>query len=306
MYLSRRDMLKLSAGAGAALAVGPVPLFAQGRAIIEKPIPSSGERIPVIGLGTARTFNVGASDEERAPLREVLRLFHEMGGRLLDTASRYGQAEQVSGDLARDLGIGDELFLATKVNAEGKEAGIEQLETSMRRLGRRTIDLMQVHNIRGWQTQLATLRAWKEQGRFRYIGITTSSRRQYSNFAAVMESEQLDFVQLNYSIGNREAEQRLLPLARDRGMAVIINEPFRRGRLFQAVEGRSLPDWATDYDIESWAQYFLKFIVSHPAVTCAIPATSKPHHLEDNMRAVYGRLPDDAGRAGMAEYFDAL
>ena len=306
MDLTRRDMLKLTAGAGAAVALGRLPAFAQAPEILKRPIPSSGELIPVVGLGTARTFNVGDSEEERAPLRAVLEAFVEMGGTLLDTAYGYGNSEAVSGDLAKQLGVVDRLFMATKVAAQEKQQGIEQMETSMRRLNRSVIDLMQVHNLRGWQIQLATLREWKAAGRIRYIGITTSRNRQHDDFARVMGSEELDFVQLNYSLGSRQAEERLLPLAADRGMAVLVNVPFMGGRLFQAVQGVQLPEWAAEFDAQSWGQFFLKFIISHPAVTCPIPATAKVHHLRDNMGAAYGRLPDEAMRRRMVEFFEAL
>jgi aryl-alcohol dehydrogenase-like predicted oxidoreductase len=306
MILTRREMLKLSAGAGAALALGRLPAFAEASEIIKRPIPSSGELIPAVGLGTARTFNVGTSEEERAPLREVLEAFVAMGGTVLDTAPGYRNSERVAGELARELGVTDKLFMATKVGAEDRERGIEQMQNSMRLLDRDVIDLMQVHNLRGWRTQLATLREWKAAGRIRYIGITTSSLRQYELFAEIMEKEELDFVQLNYSIATREAEKRLLPLARDRGMAVLVNRPYNLARLFRAVEGHELPDWAAEFDAASWGQFFLKFILSHPAVTCPIPATSKVAHLRDNMGAAYGRLPDERTRRRMVELFESL
>lgn len=306
MILSRRDMIKLGAGAGAALALGRLPAFGQTPELIRRAIPSSGERVPAVGLGTARTFNVGMSEAELAPLREVMAAFIELGGTVLDTAPGYGSSEAVSGALARELDVVDRLFIATKVAATEKAQGIEQMENSMRLLNRSAIDLMQIHNLRGWETQLATLREWKAAGRFRYIGITTSRDSQYDDFAAVMEREELDFVQLNYSLGSRKAEERLLPLAADRGMAVLVNLPYMRGRLFQAVEGHELPEWAAEFDATSWGQFFLKFILAHPAVTCPIPATTKVHHLRDNIGATYGRLPDEAMRRRMIEFFDAL
>jgi len=299
-------MIKLGAGAGAALALGRLPAFGQTPELIRRAIPSSGERVPAVGLGTARTFNVGMSEAELAPLREVMAAFIELGGTVLDTAPGYGSSEAVSGALARELDVVDRLFIATKVAATEKAQGIEQMENSMRLLNRSAIDLMQIHNLRGWETQLATLREWKAAGRFRYIGITTSRDSQYDDFAAVMEREELDFVQLNYSLGSRKAEERLLPLAADRGMAVLVNLPYMRGRLFQAVEGHELPEWAAEFDATSWGQFFLKFILAHPAVTCPIPATTKVHHLRDNMGAAYGRLPDEAMRRRMIEFFDAL
>ncbi len=307
MELTRREMLKLSAGVGAALTFGRLPAFGQDAStILKRPIPSSGEMIPVVGLGTARTFNVGASEEERAPLREVLKTFVDMGGALLDTAEAYDKSEAVSGDLAKDLGLTDKLFMATKVGAEEKDAGIVEMENSLRVLHRSTIDLMQIHNLRGWQTQLATLREWKAAGKVRYIGITTSSNRQYADFAAVMEKEELDFIQVNYSLAQRQAEEHILPLAADQGMAVLVNLPFGRGRLFQAVEGHELPEWAAEFDAKSWGQFFLKYIIAHPAVNCPIPATTQAHHARDNMGAAYGGLPDDAMRKKMVEFFTGL
>jgi aryl-alcohol dehydrogenase-like predicted oxidoreductase len=307
MELTRREMLKLTAGAGAALALGVrLPAWAQSSEIMKRPIPSSGELIPVVGLGTSRTFNVEATEEALAPLREVMKTFAEMGGTVLDTAYAYRNSERVSGILAKDLGVTDQLFMATKVRAENKEQGIEQMENSMSMLNRSVIDLMQIHNLRDWQNQLATLREWKAAGRFRYIGITTSSTRQYEDFAAVMEQEELDFIQVNYSLAARRAEERILPLAADRGMAILVNLPYGRGRLFEAVEGHELPEWAAEFDAESWGQFFLKFIISHPANPCPIPATTKAHHAADNMGAAYGRLPDEAMRQRMMEFFDAL
>jgi len=306
MIVSRRDMLKLSAGAGAALAFGRLPAFAQSAAINTRPIPSSGEMIPVVGLGTARTFNVEAKPDQLAPLKGVMQAFVDMGGTLLDTAPGYRMSETVSGVLAGELGVTDKLFIATKVAAEGVEQGIEQMGRSMDLLNRGVIDLMQVHNLRDWQTQLATIREWKAEGRFRYIGITTSRDSQYDDFAAVMEKEDLDFVQINYSLGARKAEERLLPLAADRGMAVLVNLPYGRGRLFQAVEGQTLPEWAAEFGAESWGQLFLKYILGHPAVTCPIPATTKAHHAEDNMGAAYGAYPDAAMRKRIVEWFTGL
>ena len=311
MTVSRRQMLKLSAGATTALAFGRAPSFAQDSSIRTRPTPSSGERIPVVGLGTARTFNVGATEDERAPLRDVLREFVNMGGRLLDTAPGYRNSEGVSGDLARDIGATDEMFWATKVRAQTLEQEVEQMQGSMDRLHTEQIDLMQIHNVQRYDQAhldalLATLREWKADDRYRYIGITTSSTRAHDRFHEIMESETLDFVQLNYSIGTRQAEEKLLPLAVDRGMAVIVNVPYERARLFQAVAGQELPEWAAEYDIQSWGQFFLKYLLSNPSVTCVIPATTKVHHLQDNMGAGYGGLPDEAGRVRMVEYFESV
>jgi aryl-alcohol dehydrogenase-like predicted oxidoreductase len=307
MKLTRREMLKISAGAGAAMALGPrLPAFAQTSEIVKRPIPSSGELVPVVGVGTARTFNVEPIDEALAPLRDVMRKFVEMGGTLLDTATGYRNSEMVSGLLAEQTGVNDQLFVATKVGADDSATGQQQMEKSFDLLKRSVIDLMQVHNLRNWQEQLAMCREWKAAGRFRYIGITTSNARQYENFVAVMEQEDMDFIQVNYSLGQRTAEERILPLAADRGMAVLVNLPYGRGRLFQAVEGHELPEWAAEFDANSWGQFFLKWIIGHPAVTCPIPATTKVHHMEDNMGAAYGRMPDEQMRRRMTEFFDEI
>ena len=307
MKISRREMLKISAGTGAALLLRELPAFAQERAMLLRTIPSSGQQIPAVGLGSARTFSVGPSDEERAPLREVLRLFHEMGGRVFDTAPTYGSSERVAGQLVRELGIQNDLFFATKISTrEGREAGIDQQETSLELWGRDTIDLNQVHNLRDVDIHLRTIRQAKEEGRTRYVGVTTSFARQYEQLELLLRTEELDFVQLNYSLGEREAAERLLPLAQDRGIGVMVNEPYNVGRLFGAVRGRELPEWAADFDCGSWGQFFLKYILSHPAVTVIIPATSDPGHLVDNMGAGLGRLPDARTRTRMEGLFDGL
>ena len=307
MKISRREMLRIGAGTGAGLLLGKLPAFGQDQPLLMRAIPSSGEEIPAVGLGSARTFNVGSSDEERAPLTEVLRLFHELGGRFFDTAPSYGSSESVAGQLVQDLGIQDDLFFATKISTGGgREAGLEQEEGSHRSWGRDTIDLNQVHNLRDVDIHLRTIRQAKEEGRTRYVGVTTSFPRQYQEMEQGLRTEELDFVQINYSIGEREAAERLLPLAQDRGMAVVVNEPYNVGRVFGAVSGRELPEWAVEFDCESWGQFFLKYILSHPAVTVIIPATSDPVHLADNMGAGVGRLPDERTRTRMEELFDSL
>jgi diketogulonate reductase-like aldo/keto reductase len=254
----------------------------------------------VVGLGTWRTFDVGASAAEREPLREVLQRFVALGGRVVDSSPMYGTAEAVVGDLAADLGLRDSLFLATKVWTSGREAGMAQMEQSLRRLRVARLDVMQIHNLLDWRVHLKTLRAWKQEGRIRYLGITHYTAGAYDELERVMRSEPLDFLQINYSLGEREAERRVLPLARDRGLAVLVNRPFQEGDLFRKVRGHEVPSWAADFDGESWAQFFLKWILAHPAVTCVIPATSRPTHLIDNMRAGQGRLPDGATRERMA------
>lgn len=305
--MTRRTALKIGLGAGAGLMWGRLPLFAQTAAPIMRTIPSSGEKLPAIGLGSSRTFNVGSSDEERAPLKEVLRLFAEMGGTLFDTAPSYRQSEVVGGDLAHELGLTDQLFWATKVSArQGKDVGIQQMETSIKRFRTEPVDLIQVHNLNIVDTHLATLRDWKAQGRIRYLGITTSSLGQFDEVEKLLKNETLDFVQLNYSLGTRQAEERLLPLAQDRGVAVLVNRPFERGGMFRAVSGQSVPKWAAEFEAKSWGQFFLKYVLSHPAVTCPIPATSDPGHLKDNMGAMYGGLPDQKMRKRMVDFYDAL
>ncbi|UCE90658.1 MAG: aldo/keto reductase [Pseudomonadota bacterium] len=269
-------------------------------------IPKSGETIPAIGLGTARTFDVGDESMAREPLREVLREYHALGGRVIDSSPMYGNAEQVVGDLAADLNIGGRLFYATKVWTSGQRAGIAQMEQSMRRMRTETIDLMQVHNLVDWRVHLKTLREWQEQGRVRYVGITHYLNSAFDDLADIMATEPLDFVQLPYNIANREAERRLLPLAAERGIAVLVNVPFDGGSLFSAVRGKPLPTWASEFDCGSWAQFFLKFILAHPAVTCPIPATRKRKHLIDNMQAGAGRQPNAQQRGRMVEYFASL
>lgn len=272
-----------------------------------RPIPSSGEQIPVVGLGSARTFSVRRGSAEVDALREVLRLFHAGGGRVFDTAPTYGGAEAVSGRLAQELGIERDLFFATKISTgRGADAGRAQERGSREAWGRDVIDLNQVHNLRGVDVHLPLLREAKEAGRVRYVGITTSRIPQHDATEAVLGREPMDFVQLNYSLGERHAADRLLPLAQDRGVAVLVNEPYNAGRLFGAVRGRDLPEWAADFDCASWGQFFLKYILGHPAVTVVIPATGDPEHLVDNMGAGLGRLPDASERLRMEELFDGL
>jgi diketogulonate reductase-like aldo/keto reductase len=273
--------------------------------LLSRPIPSSGETIPVMGLGTWRVFDVGGSAAERGPLREVLKSLVELGGRVVDSSPMYGTAESVVGDLAAELGVTDTLFLATKVWTSGRDAGVAQMEQSVRRMRASRLDLIQIHNLLDWRTHLKTLREWKAAGRIRYLGITHYTASAYDELERVLRAETLDFVQVNYSLGEREAERRILPLARDRGVAVLANRPFAEGGLFQRVRAQAVPSWAAEFDCESWAQFFLKWILAHPAVTCAIPGTSRPQHLVDNLRAAVGRLPDAAMRDRMAAYVGA-
>ncbi len=294
--LSRRGFLAVALGS-AALATRPV---AANPVTIQRPIPSSGESIPVIGLGTWRTLDVGPGASERAPLRDVLREFVNLGGRLVDSSPMYGRAEQVVADLAVELGIHKRLFLATKVWTSGRDAGVRQMLESSRRLRTDRLDLIQVHNLLDWRTHLATLRRWKEQGTVRYLGVTQYTEGAHDELTRVLQAETVDFVQVNYSIAERGAERRILPVAAERRVAVIANRPFAEAQLFSRVRGKALPPWAAEIGCASWAQFFLKFVVSHPAVTCAIPATAKVTHLVDNMQAGVGPLPDEPMRARMA------
>lgn len=276
------------------------------QAIKRKPIPRTGEDLPIIGLGTWQTFDVGLNQPAREPLKAVLREFARAGGSVIDSSPMYGNSETVAGDLAAELGVHKQLFLATKVWTSGREAGVRQMEESFRRLRAQRMDLMQVHNLVDYRTHLATLRRWKAEGKVRYIGVTHYTASAYNELARVIASEELDFVQLNYSLVEREAEKRLLPFAAEKQLAVLVNRPFAEGRLFRRARGKSLPAWAMEIGCASWAQFFLKFIISHPAVTCAIPATSKLDHLADNMRAGLEPIPDAKDRDRMARYFAEL
>lgn len=312
--LTRRSIL----GASVALGLGmlaPPTAAAWARALQQateaglatRAIPSSGEQLPVIGIGTARRFDVGDNTMQRQGLREVLDTFVRMGGRLVDTAPSYGNAERVIGDLVDELGVRERLFLATKVDAgrDGREAGIAQMEASLQRLRVEHLDLLQVHNLAGVDEMIPVLQEWKESGRTRHIGVSTSFKNQYEDLERAMLRAPLDVVQLDYAVDNREAEERILPLAQERGIAVVVNLPFGRGRVFQAFGDRALPDWVRAWDIDSWAQFALKFVVSHPAVTSAVPGTATMRYLRDNLAAARGRMPDAATRARMAALIEA-
>jgi aryl-alcohol dehydrogenase-like predicted oxidoreductase len=305
VQLSRRQLLKAGIGVGASLFL-PSTGLAQTGPLIQKKIPSSGESLPIIGLGTARRYEEITTEAERAPLRETFREFQALGAKVIDTAPTYGAAETVVGDLVSELKIRDSLFIATKVSTRGRESGLAQLDQSFKRLRIPKIDLIAVHNLRDTQTHLRTLREWKQAGRIRYVGITTSSDNQYPEFEKTMKAEALDFIQVDYALDNRDAGERILPLAADRGMAVMVNLPFGRGRLFNAVQGKKLPPWASEFDCATWAQFFLKYIVSHPAVTCAVPGMAKAEYVRDNLAAAQGRLPDAAMRRRMEQFIDGL
>jgi diketogulonate reductase-like aldo/keto reductase len=308
---SRRELLQLALQAGAALCLSPI-LNTEAMSVTAKPamlkrtIPGTKELLPAVGLGTWQTFDVGPSPVSRAGVKEVLRLFAEMGGTLVDSSPMYGQSEEVVGDLSVALALQKKLFMATKVWTQGEKAGIKQMETSIREMQARPLDLMQIHNLVDWQTHLNTLRRWKAENRIRYLGITHYLVSAFPDLERIIKSEPVDFVQLNYNIATRDAANRLLPLAADKGVAVIVNRPFESGSLFSAVKEKPLPDWTSEFDCQSWGQFFLKYILGHPAITCVIPATTKPKHLIDNMQAGYGRLPNETQRKKMETYIQKI
>jgi len=302
--MNRRDAVKALVAAGAGAAIGAPLMGSPADPVkITRPVPKGGEKIPVIGLGTSRVFDVGSSPDDRAAVRAVLTALVAAGGRVVDSSPMYGRAEGVVGEIVAAAGLRSSLFLASKVWTTGHDAGVEQIETSLRRMGAGRMDLMQVHNLVDVKTQLATLRKLKEAGTVRYVGVSHWIASAHAELEKTLREEELDFVQLNYSIVEREAEAVLLPLAIDRGVAVLVNRPFARGGLFDKVKGKPLPDWAASFDAATWGQFFLKFVVSHKAVTAAIPATAKVEHLKDNMAAGLGRLPDQATRERMAALF---
>jgi diketogulonate reductase-like aldo/keto reductase len=309
--MTRRKATRLIAGgtAAAILPIGTARAQAASESfsrMLMRAIPSSGEKLPAIGLGTWQTFDVDIANESRAPLDQVLRSFLKMEGKVIDSSPMYGRSEQVVGDLLSGMGEHSPVFLATKVWTRGKQAGIDSMERSFQRLRTKTIDLMQVHNLVDLPTQLATIREWKTQGRIRYVGVTHYESSAFPEVEKILRSEKLDFLQINYSIADQEADQRILPLAHERGVAVLINRPFGGGDLFSRVRSKPLPEWAAEIDCKSWAQFLLKWIVAHPAVTCVIPATNNWHHLQDNMQAGPGRMPDAQLRRRMAEFVSAL
>jgi diketogulonate reductase-like aldo/keto reductase len=278
----------------------------QARTQVSKPTPSSGELLPVIGMGSWLTFDVGNLPGEREQRVRVLETFFAHGGRLIDSSPMYGRAEEVIGEGLARLGRPPQLFAASKVWTPGRWLGVQQMEASRRLWGVERFDLMQVHNLLDWEAHLETLQEWKAAGRIRYLGVTTSHGRRHAELERIMRSHPLDFVQLTYNIRDREAEQRLLPLAGERGIAVIANRPFGGGGLFPAVRGRTLPPWAAETGCASWAQFFLRYAVSHPAITCVIPATSQVAHMTDNMGAALSPLPEPALRERMLRHFLAL
>ncbi|MDX1514612.1 MAG: aldo/keto reductase [Gammaproteobacteria bacterium] len=304
--MDRRKFIGLGVSVAGAAVAGIAPVPAKDSAPLTRVVPASGERLPVIGMGSWITFNVGNDPSERAIRVKVLDRFFSNGGAMVDSSPMYGRSEEVIGYCLERLNNSDALFSATKVWMLGHQFGISQMNHSLKLWGTKGFDLMQIHNLVDWETHIETLQQWKAEGRIRYLGITTSHGRRHDDLLQIMRSRPIDFVQFTYNILDREAEARLLPEAADRGIAVIINRPFRRGYLFDYVRDKKLPAWAEEFDCRNWAQFFLKFIVSHPDVTCAIPATSQVAHMEENMGAGFGRLPDAATRARMAGYFASI
>jgi diketogulonate reductase-like aldo/keto reductase len=308
--MTRREAARLIGATAAGLFLPVHALGAQAEtessAMLTRAIPSSGEKLPVIGLGTWRAFDLDLTPDNRRQLEDVLSLFVKLGARVIDTSPMYGRAEDVIGELSTALGIGDKLFLATKVWTRGRENGIKSMERSLSLLRAKQIDLMQVHNLVDVQTQLATLREWKAQGRIRYLGITHYEAGAFAEVEKIMRGGQLDFVQINYSLMESEAGERVLPLAQERGIAVLVNRPFGGGDLFSGTRSKPLPDWASDIQCRSWSQFFLKWIVANSAVTCVIPATNKPRHLEENIQGGIGPLPDARMRQRMVELVASL
>lgn len=298
---TRRSALQL----GAALAVAPALSFSKDEKMLTRPIPASGEELPVIGLGTYIVFDVESTPANIDARQAIVKSMIEKGASLIDSSPMYNRAEDVIGDIIKTSRNRDKLFLATKVWTNGKAAGERQMRASSERMNAGVMDLMQVHNLRDTDEHLATIRDWQAEGRIRYNGVTHYRAGALDDLEAAMRQHKPEFIQINYSLTERESDQRILPLAKDLGIAVLINRPFVEGRLFRAVRDRPVPDWAREF-AESWGQFFLKFIISHPAVTCVIPATSKIHHMADNLGAGFGSLPDDKTRQRMANYFASL
>lgn len=298
---TRRSALQL----GAALAVAPALSFSKDEKMLTRPIPASGEELPVIGLGTYIVFDVESTPANIDARQAIVKSMIEKGASLIDSSPMYNRAENVVGDIIKTSRNRDKLFLATKVWTNGKAAGERQMRASSERMNAGVMDLMQVHNLRDTDEHLATIRDWQAEGRIRYNGVTHYRAGMLDDLEAAMRQHKPEFIQINYSLTERESDQRILPLAKDLGIAVLINRPFVAGRLFRAVRDRPVPDWAREF-AESWGQFFLKFIISHPAVTCVIPATSKIHHMADNLGAGFGSLPDDKTRQRMANYFASL
>ncbi|HEY0654939.1 MAG TPA: aldo/keto reductase [Chryseosolibacter sp.] len=289
--MKRRTALTTLHLLGAAALAGPLFSFSM-QSITKRKIGKTTESIPCVGVGTWQTFDVGQNAAEREPLKEVLSKLVESGASVVDSSPMYGSSEKVVGDLSTELKINDKLFVATKVWTSGKEAGIEQMTTSMQLLKRKTIDLMQVHNLVDWEIHLKTLEQWKEEGKIRYIGLTHYTDSAHERLRKIISTTRIDFIQVNYSLNSRNAERELLPAAKDLGVAVLINRPFDEGALFRMTKGKTVPAWAKEFDCSTWGSFFLKFILANPAVTCVIPGTSNPKHLADNLSAGMGKFPE--------------
>jgi diketogulonate reductase-like aldo/keto reductase len=304
--LGRRDVLASLAALGAAASAGPALAGARAEPILTKPIPATGEALPVVGLGSWITFNVGDDEPARASCADVMRGFFAAGGRLIDSSPMYGSSQAVIGHGLAVLGRPSALFSADKVWISSGSRASAQIEASRRQWGIPRFDLLQVHNLLSWQEHIPRLLAMRADGRLRYTGITTSEGRRHREFEQIMRTHSLDFVQVTYNVLDREVESRILPLAQERGIAVIANRPFRQGALIREIERHPLPEWAAEIDCTCWAQFLLKFIVSHPAVTCAIPATTSVAHVRENMGAAHGRLPDEPLRRRMIAHVEQL
>lgn len=304
--LSRRGILALGVGIGAVAALRIAPAFAAAAPVLTRPIPRTGERLPVVGIGTAIVFDIGGDAAKRSERGAVIRTMIDGGARLIDTAPSYGTAEDVVGDLLATMGTRDRIFLATKVRVAGRDDTVAEMRRSLERLRTVKVDLIQLHNVRDASTDLRTLREWRDQGHARYIGITSSQPDTYDRLAEVVRREKPEFLQIGYSLSERAAEQRLLPVAAETGTAVLTALPFGRGRLFRAVRGRQLPEWAAEFDAKTWGQFFLKYLIAHPAVNCVIPGTDKPEYMVDNLDGGRGRLPDAAMRRKMVEFWNSL
>jgi diketogulonate reductase-like aldo/keto reductase len=295
--MNRRECLHMLQGLGLwSLTSG---LSLNSDAVLKRTIPSSGEQLPAVGLGTWQTFDAGNSSSERDPLKEVLKNLIEKGGRVVDSSPMYGRSQAVVGELSTAAKLNEKLFIATKVWTTGRDSGIQQMNDAFELLKRKNIDLLQIHNLVDWQTHIKTLRAWKEEGRIKYIGLTHYLDSMHDTIAGIISKEKVDFIQVNFNLLNRHAAERLLPFAQEKGVAVLINRPFQEGALFNHVREKTLPVWAVEFDCHNWAQFFLKFILSHPAVTCPIPGTSNPLHMLENIGAALGKLPDEKQRQEM-------
>lgn len=304
---TRREALKLTGLSSLSLlACSNLLSFSSKETMLQRSIPSSNEKLPVVGLGTWQTFDVGSSTEKRATLKQVLIEMQKLGGRVIDSSPMYGSSEEVVGDLTNESGKANHFFYATKVWTSGKQAGIDQMERSFKLMQRSQMSLMQIHNLIDWKTHVKTLKDWKEKGKIQYWGITHYVDSSHASLEKIIRDENPDFVQFNYSIRERHAEKSLFNTVRKYKTAVLINQPYESGSLFRITRGKSLPEWCTEYDINSWGQYFLKFILSNELVTCVIPGTSKPHHVIDNMMAGYGKMPDQKGREKMYQYIKSI